>query len=349
MKKSKGETVDLLYLNKSDTNKRVKNTKITSRSTQKNKKQKTKENKSQTNNTKINLDNEIIIGLTPKITENKTPKSNKKRRTSKKSNNEKINNRPKQNQKNRTIKKQKTKSKYKTKIIKWIIILLLLVAVVALFMLSSIFNIKQIIVNNNSKVSAEEIISLSTLQTNKNMFKTTNKTIREGIKSNPYIEDVKIKRNLNGTVTLEVTERVPTYMLNFANGYVYINNQGYMLEISEEAIKVPVITGFQTPTDTINAGNRLIEEDLKKLGDVIKIMESAKSNSIANLINQIDITDSENYKLTLESESKIVQFGSATDINIKLLRVKALLEEEKGKEGEIYFQDANKTVFREEV
>ncbi len=341
MKKSKGETVDLLYLNKSDTKKKAKNTKSTSRSTQRNKKQKTNGNIKQANNTKINLDNEIIIGLTPKVSESKQT-NNVKKQVKKKVNKSKKPN-------TKVTKRDAKKRKIKLKIVKWTTLLILLVVAIILFMLSDIFNIKQIIVNNNSKVSTEEIINLSTLQTNKNMFKTTNRTIREGIKSNPYIEDVKIKRNLNGTVTLEITERVPTYMLNFANGYVYINNQGYMLEISEEKIDVPVITGFQTPADTIKAGNRLIEEDLKKLGDVIKIMESAKSNSIANLITQIDITDSENYKLTLESESKTVQFGSATDINIKLLRVKALLEEEKGKEGEIYFQDANKTVFREEV
>ena len=341
MKKSKGETVDLLYLNKSDTKKKAKNTKSTSRSTQRNKKQKTNGNIKQANNTKINLDNEIIIGLTPKVSESKQT-NNVKKQVKKKVNKSKKPN-------TKVTKRDAKKRKIKLKIVKWTTLLILLVVAIILFMLSDIFNIKQIIVNNNSKVSTEEIINLSTLQTNKNMFKTTNRTIREGIKSNPYIEDVKIKRNLNGTVTLEITERVPTYMLNFANGYVYINNQGYMLEISEEKIDVPVITGFQTPADTIKAGNRLIEEDLKKLGDVIKIMESAKSNSIANLITQIDITDSENYKLTLESESKTVQFGRATDINIKLLRVKALLEEEKGKEGEIYFQDANKTVFREEV
>ena len=41
-------------------------------------------------------------------------------------------------------------------------------------MLSSIFNIKQINVTNNSKITSQEIINLSTLQTGVNMFKTTN-------------------------------------------------------------------------------------------------------------------------------------------------------------------------------
>jgi len=101
-------------------------------------------------------------------------------------------------------------------------IIILLALAIALFMMSSIFNIKQIVVLNNSKILSEEIISLSTLTPGINMFKTTNKTIRSNIKANPYIENVNIKRNINGTVTLEVEERIPTYMIKFANAYVYI-------------------------------------------------------------------------------------------------------------------------------
>lgn len=350
MKKTKGQTVDFLYVNKNETKKKTKKVGTTSSRPQKNKKKKTKTRKTQNNSdTKINLDNEIIIGLTPKITENKTPKNNKKRRTSKKSNNKKTNNRPNQKQKNKTIKKQKPKSKYKNKIIKWIIILLLALAAVALFMLSSIFNIKQIIVLNNSKISSQEIINLSTLQVGINMFKTTNSTIKNGIKSNAYIEDVNIKRNLNGTVTLEIEEKVPTYMLKLENTYAYINNQGYILEISETALELPLITGFKTPNEQINAGSRLVEEDLIKLGDVIKIMETAKNLSLESLITQIDISNSNDYTLTLESESKTIKFGDISNADVKLRAIKVVLEAEKGKAGEIYFQDTNKTIFREEV
>lgn len=42
------------------------------------------------------------------------------------------------------------------------------------------------------------------------------------------------------------------------------------------------------------------------MGDVLKIMESANSNDVANLITKIDITDHNNYKLILQK--KIKQF-----------------------------------------
>ena len=140
-------------------------------------------------------------------------------------------------------------------------------------------------------------------------------------------------------------------MLQFANAFVYINNQGYMLQITETPLELPIIIGFKTDSQNIKAGNRLAIEDLKCLENIIKIMDSAKSNSMENLITRIDITDANNFKLILESEGKIVQFGEITDVNVnvKLLKIKKIIEDRKGIAGEIYFQDKEKTVFKENV
>lgn len=360
MKKSKGQTIDSFYINKKETkNKKKKNvgtngSRFQKRGTNSSKKKKTNNE----DNKIINLDNEIIIGLTPKKEETKTTKRPKNKKTRNGGTNPRAqstkNKKPKKtNAKNvgaassrpQKVKKNKTKNK----IIKWIFILILFAAAIALFMMSSVFNIKQIIVTNNSKITSQEIINLSTLTPGTNMFKTTNSIIKNNLKTNPYIEDVKVKRNLNGTVTLEIQERKPTYMLKFANSYVYINNQGYILEMSEKPLEIPMIIGFQTPTEEIKEGNRLIVDDLKKLEDVIKIMETAKSISMDNLITQIDITNVLNYILTISSEEKTVQFGDCSNINVKLLKVQAVIEKEKGIAGEIYFQDLDKTIFREKV
>jgi cell division protein FtsQ len=72
--------------------------------------------------------------------------------------------------------------------------------------MSSIFNIKQIIVSNNNKISSDEIINLSGLKTEINMFKMSKRNISNNVKVNPYIENIKIKRSLKGVITLEVEE-----------------------------------------------------------------------------------------------------------------------------------------------
>ncbi|MBQ3145374.1 MAG: FtsQ-type POTRA domain-containing protein [Clostridia bacterium] len=347
MKKSKGQTVDLLYTKKQEP-KKTKSVGTTSRRDQKNKKNR-KENTRISKNETINLDNEIIIGLTPKKqTTNKKTTKNSKNKTK---NVGATSSRPHKNSK---IKKNKNtkktlKTTKKNKIAKYIILIFLIIVAIIMFMMSSLFNIKQIIVVNNSKISSEEIIILSQLVLDTNMFKVTNENINQNIKTNSYIESVKMKRNLNGTVTLEIQERTPTYMLQFGNSYVYINNQGYILEITEEPLNIPILTGFETTPEEIKEGNRLVVNDLKKLEDIIKIMESSKSNSLAGIITNIDISDKQNYKLLIPSENKIINFGDIKNINIKILKIEEVIEQEKGISGEIYFQDSEKTVFRETV
>ena len=353
MKKSKGQTIDLLYTNKKETNKKAKNKSSKSKNVSKKKNTKTKNTKKTQNNNNeiINLDNEIIIGLTPKKEEEKKKKKTQTKKNKKESNVKtvkKTNTRPQK--KSNSNKKQNLKKKSKNKFVKWLFIIILLFTAIILFMMSSVFNIKEIVVINNNKISSQEIINLSTLTTGVNMFKTTNSSIKNGIKTNAYVEDVIVKRSVNGIVTLDIKERQATYMLKFANVYVYINNQGYILETSEEALNVPVITGFSTSNEEMKEGNRLNVDDLNKLEDVIKIIETSKNTPLANIITEIDISNANDYRLTVASEKKTIRLGEMTNINIKLQMAGKVFDSEKNKTGEIYFQeDGKKAVFKEEV
>lgn len=215
--------------------------------------------------------------------------------------------------------------------------------------MSSVFNIKEINVTNNNKVQTQEIVSLSGLNIGENMLKTSKRKIKNNLKQNPYVEDVKVHRRISGKVNIEIQERIPTYMIKFANAYAYINNQGYILEVTENPLEIPIIEGILTLEENIKAGNRLETEDLLKMQDVIKIMESAKLNYMDSIITSINISDSNNYVLRIDSEGKTIQFGDTMDSNIKFLKVKEVIEGQKNIEGEIYFQDKEKTVFREKV
>lgn len=253
----------------------------------------------------------------------------------------------------KTVKKRPQKKKKnmqrRKRIITVISLIIILLSILVLILFSGLFNIKKITVINNSKITTEEIIKNSTLAVGNNMFKTLNTTIRENIKKNPYIEDVKITKKLDGEIILDIKERTPTYMLQRENDYVYINNQGYILEISQTPLDLPIIRGNKTQEST--PGGRLEVDDLKKLDTVIQIMESAKSNGINEIITTIDISDGNNFILEIPSENKTVQFGDGTDINVKILWIVALVEKEKGIAGEIVLNvpDIKKVYFREKV
>ena len=61
-------------------------------------------------------------------------------------------------------------------------------------MLSSFFNIKNIEVTGNTKLTSQEIISLSQIQLDENTFKIVKSKIEKNIKQNAYKEKVDIKR-----------------------------------------------------------------------------------------------------------------------------------------------------------
>lgn len=246
------------------------------------------------------------------------------------------------NKENRALKKikkapiQKVKQNPKKRKIKKVLLLVLFVVVAILLLSSSLFNITAIDVTGNNKLSVEEVISLSQIQKHTNLFKMNKSQSIENIKQNAYIENVSISRKLPNKIDIKIEERIPKYMLQFADSYVYINNQGYMLEISNEKLEIPILIGISTDLSNIKPGNRINIEDLKKMNMVIKIFETASSNQIGNLITKIDISDDKNYTLILETEGKTVYLGDCSELNTRILYLKSILEQEKGISGELF-------------
>lgn len=259
---------------------------------------------------KNNLEENIIIGVNNK---------KKKKATTKKKN-----------------KNNDTYHRVVLAIVKWIILIALLIGAILFLLSTPLFNITNITIINNSNISADTIQELSGLQIGTNIYKLSKKQIEENIKNNPYIEKVQIKRKLPSEIEISVQERQATYLLEIGNGYMAINNQGYMLEIVEETNGLPLLTGFSTKTENMIEGQRMEEEDLERLETVLKIMDSISLNGITEKVTKIDISNKQNYQLTFEEEGKIAYLGDASDISTRIWRLKAIMQQEKGKNGEIF-------------
>lgn len=295
----------------------------------------------------FDFDKEIVIGM-PKIPETKQQKNKRK--------NKNISNNKKKPAVTKKISKKQEmaikKRKLILKIIRTIILIGILIGTLIYILLSPLFNIKDVTVTGNNKLSGEEIISLSEIRTEENIFKTSKNDIKNKIKTNPYVENVKIRRKLPDKVEIIVVERVATYMLPFANSHVYINNQGYMLEITSQKANLPIITGFSTPEENLHEGERLLSEDLVKLGEVLQIIESANANGIQELITKIDISNRQDYTIMLEKEKKLVHMGDVSNLSTKMSYINKIIQDEAGIEGEIFVNTdlTNKgAVFREKV
>lgn len=306
--------------------------------------EKVKNNESNLNSNIINNANSKTNNINAKNVKNKNKKKNTKRPINKKQ----INNNITPEQQEKIIKKRNRNKK----IIKISLLFILFIIVILCAMFSPLFDIKTIEVNGNKIVTKNEIISLSKIQIEENSFKLNKGKIKKQIKENAYIQDVKITRKLTSTILIEVEEREPAYLLEYAGSYVVIDKQGYMLEMKTEKISLPIIQGEVTETSNFVVGNRLCTEDLERLAIISRIMELAKVNDIYTIITGIDISNKENIKLIFETEEKVAYLGDSTNMNTKILMIKSILEKEEGKPGEIFLNfDLNKKnpIFRERV
>lgn len=313
----------------------------TEKITQKEQKRKTKERekriKKQNSQKKVenqfDYDNEMVIKMTNK--NNKRQEEQTKQKMSKKQ---------------RQILKKKKRIKL---MLKFTALLIIIIAGIIFALVSPIFNIKEIDVSNNEQINAETIVSLSQLNLGQNIFKFNKNKVNKNIKTNAYIESVEIKRKLPNKVQIQIEERKQEYNVEFLNGYAYINNQGYILQISEEKQALPTIQGISTPDEQIVEGNRLNSEDLEKLEVIIQIMNICKNYELDSKITNIDISTKDEYTLYLEEEKKTIYLGDKSNLSNKMLYVQVIIEENRGKEGAIFVNgDLNnnfKPRFKEKV
>lgn len=316
-----------------------------------------KQKKKQNVNNKFNFDDEYIIGVSNSASPIKQqPK--KKKKSAKKSTKKQVKKpvQKKQVKKKRTTMNEK-RNNIVSKIAKLVVIVCLLVGAGCFLCLSPTFNVQEIIVEGNNIIPSDTIKSLSKVELYKNIFLVDKSDTISCVEENAYINKVKVSRVLPNKIKIQVEERAEKYLLEFAEGkYAILDGQGYVLNVISEFKELPVIIGAETNIEElvkVNGNkNRLCEKDLKKLDIVSNIIQTAESYEINSFISKIDISDSSNIKLILESEEKIVYLGACNDLNTRIQWMQVLLNKEKGKKGEMFINGnlpETRPFFRENV
>ncbi len=289
--------------------------------------------KAHTLENEFDFDTETVIGMTNK---NRIKNEEQKRK-------EFAKKQRKRNKKLRIIKN----------ILKFILFVGLISGAIAFATCSPIFNISEIDVINNNKLSSDTIISLSEISKDENIFKFLSSKAEEKIKQNAYVESVKIKRIIPNKVQIQIEEREPKFCIPILGQYAYINTQGYILEIAQNELNLPAIYGMSTAEENIVAGNRLNEDDLNSLENILKIMSVMKDNELYDKVTNIDISNKNDYSIYMQEEKKTIHLGDTSNLSNKMLYIIAILDKEKDVEGDIYANgDLNKNFkvyFREKL
>lgn len=170
--------------------------------------------------------------------------------------------------------KNKKGKKNKKKILKTICFLISIILIgIYLFNL----RIENIYVEGNNILTDQEIIELAGVENYPHMFKYSSKNLENKIKINPYIEKVKVKKNLFGKITFIINEH-NLLLRSEIDNKIYLDN-GTKIASDNDIIGIPLLTNYvSTP---------ILNDFLKKLSVVDKNILS-KISEIAYTENEYD-------------------------------------------------------------
>ncbi|HAG50188.1 MAG: hypothetical protein A2X87_07415 [Deltaproteobacteria bacterium GWC2_42_51] len=171
---------------------------------------------------------------------------------------------------------------------------------------SSYLKIKEVKVVGNIKLSRSEALELSGIAVGDNILAIDSGDIKDNIKANPWIADVRVKRNFPDRISIEIQERKPVAFINL-DGLYYVDETGIIFKKASlgEDVDLPVITG-------------LTREDIEEQGaaselaiKAVNLLHILAENTALELENLSEINVDRTYGLTLYTmrEGTKIEFG----------------------------------------
>ena len=131
----------------------------------------------------------------------------------------------------------------------------------------SSLKIKQIKIDGNRIVGANEILQLTQVQMNTLLYKVDLTAVQRNVMSHHYIKDAIVERNLPNSIHIQVVERVPIAIVNRSET-MYLDENGVVLprSISHRLFDLPMISG-------ISASEPMVLGSIINQPDVIEALQ----------------------------------------------------------------------------
>ncbi len=219
----------------------------------------------------------------------------------------------KKNVDNQLIKKRRRKRGIKKAIFT---IIFLTTVLIVVCLKAPFFNIKGFNVVGNKIISKENIINLSGVQVGNNIFYINSRAIKETIKTNPYIKDVKIKRKLPDVVIFEVKERNAYFYTQFKDNYFIIDKDTRLLEKRNNIKNMNLVRLEGIEVSNVKIGDVIYKEEDRHrilINEFSKLIESNTSDINITAIDFKDMLD-----LKVYHNNMLIKLGTGNDIKDKL-------------------------------
>lgn len=126
---------------------------------------------------------------------------------------------------------KKRKRQKRAKVVFFGLLFVLMIITLAILSMTVFFNAETILVEGNTRYTAEQLLEKGGLTVGQNLFRLDKFEVIDQMKTLPYVKEVTIKRKLPNTLTVTVTENQPVvWILSGAEGAL-LNEEYRVLEL----------------------------------------------------------------------------------------------------------------------
>lgn len=200
--------------------------------------------------------------------------------------------------------------------------ILLVILFIYICISSSIFELKQIDVDGNSKITKSDIIKIGDIETGKNIFKYNLNDVEKKLLVNPYIKYVKVSRKFPDKLVITIKENSEYAIIKEGASYIYIGENGLVLS-EQKDIKnknIPLVSGIEIKNKKLNTKIKINSD---KSNDIILAIDTLKKNNMSRKVESIKINKNKMYMKTDDNTNIVLKIDEDIEYNIN--RLKAIL------------------------
>lgn len=179
------------------------------------------------------------------------------------------------------------------------------------------FEIQQLVVECNGKLTEDFIREMSQLHEGQNLFARSIQEVEANLLEVSRIESVYIERDLPSTLILRVKERHPVARLMGNSNLRYpflVDRFGVVLPYQRSLSELPLIRGL---TEEARPGKRLSHRDIEYALRIITLIENHASLHQYIQLDEINVTHGDYIELTLKrgTEVRLPRFSLKSKLN----------------------------------
>lgn len=194
-------------------------------------------------------------------------------------------------------KKQPKKKRLRLKLKPLITILIFILVVVSFFNYFKNLTIKNIVIKGTTNISDISVIEATNIKDYPHIYSLSKKNMKEQIKTIPLVEDVKVKRNIFGTLTINIKEEKILFYYKY--NQKFITSNGNSLE-STNYYGYPTLINFTPDTifDDLVASFNKIDYNIIKMINEIEYTPYKSAEGV--------VIDSKRFTITMNDTNTVI-------------------------------------------